>query len=183
MWNNVSIILLKLWIILYKLRIYLSIIIMSIIYIRFNLSIYLVLIALVSFLFMSVKTRQRSAHCITNGYYFQHPPCLTQFWVKKMWQNNRTSLLAGSSFLLSSRPQLGKEIMNVGTLLLALNLLKHRVKLSMDKSSTNSKWTALVTLNNWFMRQRAYVEILSTWEVWTARKRHKSCTRRSQMQL
>ena len=25
--------------------------------------------------------------------------------------------------------------------------------------------------NNWFMRQRVYVEILSTWEVWRARKR------------
>ena len=143
----------------------------------------LVLITLVSFPFMSVKTRQRSARCITNGYYFQHPPCLTEFWVKKMWQNNRTSLLAGLSFLLSSRPQLGKEIMNVGTLLLAINLLKHCVKVSMDKSSTNSKWTALVTLNNWFMRQRAYVEILSSWEVWKAQKRHKGCTRCSRVQL
>ena len=56
-----------------------------------------------------------------------------------MWQNNHNSLLAGSSFVLSSRPQLSKEIMNVGTLLLAINLLKHCVKVSMDKSSTNSK--------------------------------------------
>ena len=29
-------------------------------------------------------------------------------------------------------------------------------------------------INNWFMRQRAYVEILSTREVWRARKRRKS---------
>ena len=29
------------------------------------------------------------------------------------------------------------------------------------------------------MRQRAYVEILSTREVWRAGKRHKSCARRS----
>ena len=129
----------------------------------------------VSFLFMSVETRHWSACCITNEYYFQHPPCLTQFWVKKMWQNNHTSPLAGSSFLSSSRPQLSKEIMNVGTLLLAINLLKHPLKVSMDKSLANSKWTALVTLNNWFMRQRAYVEILSTQEVWRARKRWVLC--------
>ena len=37
--------------------------------------------------------------------------------------------------------------------------------------------------NNYFMRQRAYVEILSTREVWRARKRRKSCTRRSRVQL
>ena len=33
------------------------------------------------------------------------------------------------------------------------------------------------SFNNQFMRQRAYVEILR--EVWRARKRRKSCTRRS----
>ena len=37
--------------------------------------------------------------------------------------------------------------------------------------------------NNQFMRQRAYVEILSTREVWRARKRRKSCTRRSRVQF
>ena len=37
--------------------------------------------------------------------------------------------------------------------------------------------------NNQFMRQRAYVEILSTRKVWRARKRRKSCTRCSRVQL
>lgn len=38
-------------------------------------------------------------------------------------------------------------------------------------------------LNNYFMRQRVYVEILSKREVWRARKRRKGCSRRSRGQL
>ena len=33
--------------------------------------------------------------------------------------------------------------------------------------------------NNWFMRQRAFIEIWSTREVYRARKMHKSCSRHS----
>ena len=33
--------------------------------------------------------------------------------------------------------------------------------------------------NNWFMRQRAFIDIWSTREVWRARKMRKSCSRRS----
>ena len=32
-------------------------------------------------------------------------------------------------------------------------------------------------INNWFIRQRAFIEIWSTWEVWRARKMRKSCSR------
>ena len=34
----------------------------------------------------------------------------------------------------------------------------------------------LGSINNYFMCQRAYVKILSMWEVWRARKRRRSCT-------
>ena len=32
-------------------------------------------------------------------------------------------------------------------------------------------------INNWFVCQRAFIEIWSTWEVWRARKMRKSCSR------
>ena len=38
-------------------------------------------------------------------------------------------------------------------------------------------------INNWFICQRAFVEIWSTREVWRARKVRKSCSRRSREQL
>ena len=37
----------------------------------------------------------------------------------------------------------------------------------------------LNSINNWFIRQRAFIEIWSTREVWRARKMRKSCSRRS----
>ena len=37
------------------------------------------------------------------------------------------------------------ETINVSTPLLAMNLHRQRLKVYTDKSSTNSKWTALVT--------------------------------------
>ena len=37
------------------------------------------------------------------------------------------------------------------------------------------------SFNNWFIRQRAFIEIRSTREVWRARKMRKSCSRRKKI--
>ena len=46
-------------------------------------------------------------------------------------------------------------------------------------SSTSKDQKLRMLFNNYSMRQRAYVEILSKREVWTARKRRKSSSRHS----
>ena len=40
------------------------------------------------------------------------------------------------------------------------------------------KFCVELKFNNWFIRQRTFIEIWSTWEVWRARKMRKSCSRR-----
>ena len=38
-------------------------------------------------------------------------------------------------------------------------------------------------INNWFIRQHAFIKIWSTQEVWRARKMHKNCSRHSRVEL
>ena len=52
------------------------------------------------------------------------------------------------------------------------------------KNSTWFPWRKKIAVifNNWFIRQRAFIEIWSTREVWRARKMRESCSRRSREQ-
>ena len=48
-------------------------------------------------------------------------------------------------------------------------LSSHQVRISI-KSRLSFTTTSLALFNNWFIRQRAFIEIWSTWEVWRALK-------------
>ena len=70
-------------------------------------------------------------------------------------------------------------------------LYPHQKKIHKGVADYSDTWawelnllsTFCTQFNNYFMRQRAYVEILSPRKVWRARKRRKSCSRSSRRQL
>ena len=91
----------------------------------------------------------------------------------------------------TSVPHFCMVLLNLSVFLWFCNL-KTEIKvfpllLSFNHFSTrmthNLVYSMTLSINNYSLCQRAYVEILSTREVWRARKRRKSCTRRSRVQL
>ena len=88
------------------------------------------------------------------------------WWRKRLYEPNSFRIIGGKFVLLTE----------------FIVLIGHRKEFQpvfLDYHSTKIVWIDL--LNNWFIRQRAFIKIWSTWEVWRAWKMRKSCLRHSSM--
>ena len=120
-------------------------------------------------------------------------PVTLLFSVLLQFVNNLFVLIQYRNNLVkfTSVPHFCMVLLNLSVFLWFCNL-KTEVKvfpllLSFNHFSTrmthNLVYSMTLSINNYSLCQRAYVEILSTREVWRARKRRKSCTRLRLVQL